>query len=194
MTRVASPSSTIGWGFPTDDLILQARQRLPRTRVDEITALGGFTKKEMARILGVTERNLYNDHQGELSVPLSERLLLLEKLLYHGLAVFDGNQPVFNEWLRTPLPELATPELGFAGPTVAYTPLPLHEMGTKEAPPRLMAAAVARRERLAQQAVTPAQQAVTPLIYPTPLSLLDTITGCKLVDNVFTRIEAGVFS
>ncbi len=182
--------SASGWGFPTKDLILQARRKLPRAQVDQVAALAGLTKKEMAFILGVTERNLYNQHQGDLSVPLSERLLLLEKLFGHGLAVFDGQQSAFYEWLRTPLAELATPELGFTVPAAPYTPKPMNEMGTREAPPDLSVAAVARRERLAKRPVNVADKA----LYPTPLSVLDTITGYKLVDNVFIRIEAGVFS
>ena len=188
----ASPQiySASGWGFTTTDLILQARQKLARTQVDQIAQLGGLTKKEMARILGVTERNLYNQHQGELSVPLSERLLLLEKLFQHGLAVFDGRREAFFAWLRTPLAELATPELGFLASTSIYSPLPIEEMGTKGTPPDLVKAATARRTRLQQRSASSSQE----LTYPTPLSLLDTITGYKLVDNVFIRIEAGVFS
>ncbi len=184
-------SSGIGWGFSTADLILQARQRVPRSRVDQVALLGGLTKKQMALVLGITERNLYNHHQGELSVPLSERLLLLEKLFQHGLNVFDGHQQGFYSWLRTPLAELATPEVGFASPVTSYIPPPIIEMGTKQGPTDLSVAAKARRERLATQKAISAG----PLpAYPTPLSLLDTITGCKLVDNVFTRIEFGVFS
>ena len=183
-------NSASGWGFPTNDLILQARRKLPRNQVDQIALLGGLTKKEMARIMGITERNLYNHHQGDLSVSLSERLLLLEKLFQHGLAVFDGKREAFFEWLRTPLAELATPELGFAAPATPYSPRPILEMGTKEAPPDLINAATARRTRLQQRPATASQ----PQAYPTPLSLLDTITGYKLVDNVFIRIEAGVFS
>jgi hypothetical protein len=183
--------SGLGWGFSTADLILQARQKLPRSRVDEVALLGGLTKKQMALVLGVTERNLYNHHQGELSVPLSERLLLLEKLFQHGLDIFDGHREGFYNWLRTPLAELATPEVGFASPAREYTPRPMTEMGTKQGPADLPAAAQARRERLATKAAI-AGEPMPP--YPTPLSLLDTVTGCKLVDNVFTRIEAGVFS
>lgn len=190
MTVSSEFYSASGWGFPTDDLILQARRKLPRAQIDQVAALAGLTKKEMAHILGVTERNLYNHHQGDLSVPLSERLLLLEKLFAHGLAVFDGQPLAFHEWLRTPLAELATPELGFAVPANSYVPKPMTEMGTRQAPPDLSIAATARRERLAQRPVTGAEKPA----YPTPLSLLDTITGYKLVDNVFTRIEAGVFS
>ena len=182
--------SSSGWGFSTTDLIVQARQKLPRAQVDRVASLAGLTKKEMARILGVTERNLYNQHQGDLSVPLSERLLLLEKLFGHGLAVFDGHQAAFHEWLRTPLAELAMPELGFAAPNTTYTPKPMAEMGTREGPPVLSGAAAARRERLAQRAVAATDNSA----YPTPLFVLDTITGYKLVDNVFIRIEAGVFS
>ena len=95
---MVSPSvklSGLGWGFSTADLILQARQKLPRSRVDQVALLGGLTKKQMALVLGITERNLYNHHQGELSVPLSERLLLLEKVFQHGLAIFDGHREGF---------------------------------------------------------------------------------------------------
>ena len=190
MAQSTIPHSTVGWGFSTADLILQARQKLPRSQVDQVAALGGLTKKEMARVLSITERNLYNQHQGDLSVLLSERLLLLEKLFRRGLTTFDGRQAVFYDWLRTPLAELATPEVGFASPLTDYKPKPIAEMGTKQTPPDLSTAAVARRERLANQLPSvEGDQA-----YPTPLSLLDTITGCQLVDNVFTRIEAGVFS
>lgn len=183
--------SGLGWGFSTTDLILQARQKLPRSRVDEVALLGGLTKKQMALVLGVTERNLYNHHQGELSVPLSERLLLLEKLFQHGLDTFDGHREGFYTWLRTPLAELATPEVGFASPMTEYVPRPIAEMGTKQGPPDLSAAAQARQERLTNHRVI-AGGPMPP--YPTPLSLLDTVTGCKLVDNVFTRIESGVFT
>lgn len=181
----------LGWGFSTTDLILQARQKLPRSRVDEVALLGGLTKKQMALVLGVTERNLYHHHQGELSVPLSERLLLLEKLFQHGLTVFDGHREGFYTWLRTPLAELATPEVGFASPVTEYVPRPIAEMGTKQGPPDLSAATQARQERLINHRLI-AGEPMPP--YPTPLSLLDTVTGCKLVDNVFTRIESGVFS
>ncbi|GHB86691.1 antitoxin Xre-like helix-turn-helix domain-containing protein [Persicitalea jodogahamensis] len=190
---MASPldiNSASGWGFPTHDLILQARRKLPRNQVDRIAILGGLTKKEMARILGVTERNLYNQHHGDLSVPLSERLLLLEKLFQHGLAVFDGRREAFFQWLRAPLAELATPEVGFAAPSTPYSSPPIREMGTKDSPPDLTNAAAARRTRLQQRPAAATQ----PPSYPTPLSLLDTITGYKLVDNVFIRMEAGVFS
>ncbi len=180
--------SLSGWGFSTSDLILQARQRLPRTRIDQIAAMGGLTKKEIAGVLGITERNLYNQHQGDLSVQLSERLLLLEKLFTHGLDVFDHQQAVFTTWLRTPVAELATPEVGFAPPQSPYTPKPIAEMGTKQGPPDLSV----QRHTQSLPRSQPEASAVRP--YPTPLSLLDTVTGCKLVDNVFTRIEAGVFS
>ena len=188
---VAQPS--VGWGFPTNDIIVQARQKLPRTQVDAVAVLGGLTKKEIALVLGITERNLYNPHQGDLSVSLSERVLLLEKLFRHGLAVFDGQRAPFADWLRTPLAELATPESGFAAPVTEYSPKPLADMGTKEGPPDLGPAAAARRKRLAGRTTeTGRPDAARP--YPTPLSLLDTVTGCHLVDQVFTRIEAGVFS
>ena len=190
MATASTNFSRLGWGFSTADIIVQARRKLPRSQVDEIAKLGGLTKKEMALVLGITERNLYHHHQGNLSVPLSERLLLLEKLFRHGLIVFDGKpQPLFN-WLRTPLAELATPEVGFAAPITDYVPIPVEQMGTKENPVDLFAAAHARRRRLAGQD----KAAESDRSYPTPLSLLDTVTGCKLVDNVFTRIEAGVFS
>lgn len=181
--------SPTGWGFSTDNLILLAREKLPYSQVDEVAALAGLTKKEMALVLGVTERSLYNQRQADLSVPLSERLLLLEKIIEHGLSVFDNQIQVFHHWLRTPLPELATPETGFAAPENNVAPRPIAEMGTKTAPPDLLTAAQARRVRLNKRPM-PTDSGRN---YPTPLSLLDTITGCKLVDNVFTRIEAGVF-
>ena len=190
MATAPTNFSRLGWGFPTTDLIVQARQKLPRSQVDAVAKLGGLTKKEMALVVGITEWNLYNQHQGDLSVPLSERLLLLEKLFQHGLAVFDGNQQLMFDWMRTPLAELATPEVGFAAPETDYVPKPMDQMGTKEELAELIAAVQARRQRLAgRTGATEPQRS-----YPTPLSLLDTTTGCKLVDNVFTGIEAEVFS
>ncbi|MCX6215873.1 hypothetical protein [Spirosoma sp.] len=38
-------SSGLGWGFSTVDIIVQARQKLPHSRVDDVAVLGGLTKK-----------------------------------------------------------------------------------------------------------------------------------------------------
>ncbi len=193
---MATPSvnrTGFGWEFLDNDIIAQARQKLPRTRIDEVAKLGSLTKKEVAYVLGVTERNLYNHTEGSLSVPLSERLLLLQRLFEHGLTVFDGHVDLLSNWLRTPLAELAVTtanrsEAHSETPPTTYTPQSMAELGTKEGPTDLAGAAKRRRERLAHRAQEPS------VPYPTPFSLLDTITGCRLVDNVFTRIEAGVFS
>lgn len=88
-------------------LIDRIRTGESRSRVDEIANRIGLTDREMAIILNLSERSL---HRQAADKPLdsnkTERLLLLESLIGHGLAVFDDRQAVFARWLRAPRPSL----------------------------------------------------------------------------------------
>ena len=89
------------------DVVEQARAGVRRSKVDEVAKLVGLTDREMARILNVSERTLHRiTPDARLDANASERLLLLEALIRHGLSVFDERANVLGRWLRVPLPEL----------------------------------------------------------------------------------------
>lgn len=89
------------------DLVEQTRAGVSRAKVDAIAQLVGLTDREMARILNLSERTLHRlQPDVRLDANASERLLLLEALLRHGLDVFDNRAEVLGRWLRVPLPEL----------------------------------------------------------------------------------------
>lgn len=88
-------------------LMEQARAGVYRSKTDEVARLIGLTDREMARILTISERTLHRIQPNtRLDSNASERLLLLEALIRHGLAVFDERAEVLGRWLRVPLPEL----------------------------------------------------------------------------------------
>ena len=119
-------------------IIEQARQGVTTRQVDQLTQLLQISFKEMATLLQVAERTLHRFRsEGHLDQQTSERLLLLENLVAHGLLVFDGQSDALANWLRYPLRELTNQP---------------------------------------------------------PLTLLTTISGFGLVDDVLTRIEYGVYS
>jgi len=102
-----------------------------------------LTVGEMALVLATPERTFarrLGAKPAEKAIPLtkvqSERLLLLNAVAAHGLAVFE-DQGKFNRWLRRPL---------------------------------------------------------TMLQDQSPLQLLDTATGFRLIDQLLGRIEYGVYS
>lgn len=173
----------------TNDIIRQAQQKVSRGLADEVAALSGLSKKEIAALIGLTERALFKPTRSDFSVLISEHLLLLKQVFSHGLTVFDHNQRAFVQWLRTPLPELATPQTGYFPTTRPAPPRPLAEISTTTEPYDLIEAANQRQQRSDQP-----EPPMPPRPYPTPLSLLNTSTGAGLVDDVFTRIEAGVYS
>jgi len=88
-------------------LIHRIRQGEARSRVDEVAGRIGLTDREMADILNLSERSLHRQAaEKTLDSNKTERLLLLEQLIEHGLSVFDGQQAVFARWLRSPRPSL----------------------------------------------------------------------------------------
>lgn len=89
------------------EMIQQVRLGLERGKADEVARKIGLTDKEMAPILNLSERTLHRLRPDSLlDNNSSERLLLLEQLLDHGLDVFDGRADVLGRWLRIPLSEL----------------------------------------------------------------------------------------
>lgn len=120
------------------DVIQQVRSGVQRGKADEVARKIGLTDKEMAPILNLSERTLHRLRPDALlDNNSSERLLLLEQLLSHGLDVFDGRAEVLGRWLRHPLSEL-------------------HQQS--------------------------------------PLTLLDTTTGFRMVHTVLGRIEHGIYA
>lgn len=168
--------------LPITSLISQARQGVLRRRVDEVARLVGLTDKEMARILNMSIRGLHGKATASrLSLAASERLLLLERLVQQGLAVFDGRAELLARWLRTPLAELAyRPDTDLSLQVTA--PGSLRDMGSFTQP------------------VQPAGTATTPPLYndellvvaQSPLAVLDTVSGFLLAEDVLGRIEWGI--
>lgn len=170
-------------------IIPQAQRKASRALVDEVADLSGLSKKEIATLIGVTERALYKTTNGDFSVLISEHLFRLKALFEHGLAVFDQHKKTLTKWLKSPLAELATPETGFDALMQSVAARPLDEISQTTGPYDLLAAANQREAEVTAELTRP-----EPVAYPTPLSLLNTATGIGLVDDVFTRIEYGVFS
>lgn len=98
---VAAPSTTSTDVFA---VIRQARAGVSRAELRLIGETLALTGRELAALLGMTERTLARRFSGTepLDKAESERLLLLRNLNAHGVAVFES-QPNFNEWLRRPL-------------------------------------------------------------------------------------------
>ena len=166
---------------PVSDLIRQARQGVLRCRVDEVARLADLTDKEMARILNMSVRGLHGKSATEpLTLAAGERLLLLERLIQHGLSVFDGRTDLLGRWLRTPLTELAYRE----GANPVSQPLSVRDLG--------------QFGDLMEPTFEPIQPAKTPvplassLIPQSPLAVLDTVSGFSLAEDVLGRIEWGI--
>lgn len=172
------PSSGKPYQRPVSDLIRQARKGVLRQRVDEIAQIVGLTDKEMAQILNMSVRNLHGKAVHEpLTLAASERLLLLERLVQHGLSVFDGRADLLSRWLHTPLAEL-----GYRENLDATQPVVIREVGDFEEPATVR-----------QRAALPAPTVLSnPLIPQSPLAVLDTVSGFSLAEDVLGRIEWGI--
>ncbi|MCY7356270.1 MAG: MbcA/ParS/Xre antitoxin family protein [Rudanella sp.] len=163
------------------DIIRQRRAGVTRSAVLPIKRQARLTDAEMARVLGLSTRTLHSKSADELLSPeAGERLLLLKKLLQHGMTVFEDSAMLAN-WLRTPLAELAIP----TNTPTPFTPRPLAEMGQLDRPYRLAGIQVGNFPQLDLGEVAAPQS---------PLDVLDTISGFELVDQVLGRIEWGIYS
>ena len=157
---------------PGADIIRLARLGVARRRVDEIAGKVGLTNIEMARILNMSVRSLHGKANNErLNLASSERLLLLEQLIQHGLSVFDGKADMLNRWLHTPLAELAYRTGGDEPPK----PFSIRDAGSFSQP-----------EYEPQSIQKPSGKAPAP---QTPLDIMDTVVGFSLADDVLGRIE-----
>ena len=88
-------------------LITRIRQGELCSRVDEVAGRAELTDKEMAKILNLSERSLHRQAADKTLDPnKTERLLLLEELIQHGLGTFDEQQDVFARWFRASRPSL----------------------------------------------------------------------------------------
>jgi uncharacterized protein (DUF2384 family) len=162
-------------------LIQQARQGVVRGRVDQIARLVGLTDIEMARILNMSVRGLHGKGADEqLNLAASERLLLLERLVQHGLHVFDGRAELLGRWLRTPLPELAYREGGnYVEPTESVS---LMSMGSFSEPVT----------QVFKPTVSMNKNTTESIVNQSPLAVLDTVSGFSLAEDVLARIEWGI--
>ncbi|RYD21883.1 MAG: hypothetical protein EOP69_00635 [Spirochaetia bacterium] len=170
---------------PVSELIRQARHGVLRQRVDEVARLVGLTDKDMARILNMSVRSLHGKSDTELlTLAASERLLLLERLVQHGLAVFDGRADVLARWLHTPLNELAYREGALEDND---QPTPLRDMGSFTDPTQRGNTGEVKPTESAADPST-----LAPLIPQSPIAVLDTVSGFSLAEDVLGRIEWGI--
>jgi len=178
--------NSVGFGKNTENhpigyLIQQARKGVVRRRVDEIARLVGLTDIDMARILNMSVRSLHGKGANEpLNLAASERLLLLEQLVQHGLHVFDGRAELLGRWLRTPLPELAYREgSSYTEPTET---LPLLVMGSFSEP----------LNHAPNPPISISKNTTESTVNQSPLAVLDTVSGFSLAEDVLARIEWGI--
>lgn len=184
MTAPLHPITSVNKPYlrPMTDLIQQARQGVLRRRVDEIAQIVGLTDKEMAHVLGMSVRSLHGKLGADsLTLAASERLLLLERLIQHGLAVFDGRADLLSRWLHTPLYELGYHKIPTEN-SAYMSSISLHEMGSFEEP----------KPSYERSSTTSVAGAQAPVIPQSPLVVLDTVSGFSLVDDVLGRIEWGI--
>ena len=173
----------------TDDIIRQAQAKVSYQLVEELVTLTELSQAELLSLLGLSDHELVNLPNGECSILLSEHLLLLRSLFRHGLAVFAHSKAALTKWLKTSLPELAQAETGFFPVWPATPPPPLEQMTAFE-PFDLVTYA---RQREEQARLKPADEQANTGPYPSPFSLLNTVTGIGLADAVLSRLEAGIY-
>ncbi|MEK7405223.1 MAG: antitoxin Xre-like helix-turn-helix domain-containing protein [Acidobacteriota bacterium] len=84
------------------DLIPVLRRGLPSTAVDELAALLGFTREQMAECLALSKRTLARRRgQARLTAVESDRLYRLARVLARATDVL-GNTAKAARWLRKP--------------------------------------------------------------------------------------------
>lgn len=110
--REAAPIYTTGnpefqhsglWDTTSHNLALQARSGVTMAKVHHIREALGFSPEELASLLHVSLRTLQRRQVSDvMSVPVSERILQLEKLLQQGEYIFE-EPDAFQGWLREPV-------------------------------------------------------------------------------------------
>lgn len=171
-----------------ESIIQQARQGVLRHRVDEIAQVIGLTDKEMAHVLNMSIRGLHGKAATEtLTLAASERLLFLDRLIRHGLAVFDGRADLLARWFRTPLSELGFREQSANGHIRESDTDSLRTLGRFDEP-------FAPTEATSQPENAYAEPTGSlPSVVPqSPLAVLDTVSGFTLADDVLGRIDWGI--
>lgn len=191
------PAFSIQPSRPFTDLIQQARQGVLRRRVDEVAGLVGLTDKEMARILNMSVRGLHGKDAAELlTSAASERLLLLERLIQHGLLIFDGRADLLARWLRTPLAELAYREgVDETAKQSASEALSVKRMGSFNEPGRPLSAGSLQPVRRGEHFGSPNninEEQLSVVVPQSPLAVLDMVLGFSLAEDVLGRIEWGI--
>jgi len=132
----------------------------------------------MAHVLNMSIRGLHGKQANELlTLAASERLLLFERLIRHGLTVFDGRADLLSRWLHTPLNEL-----GYNEVAEARQPTSVREMGSFQEPMPTYEGSPALTGTETLESVVP----------QSPLAVLDTVSGFSLVEDVLGRIEWGI--
>src|SRR5207237_4073437 len=120
-----------------------------------------------------------------LSLAASERLLLLERLVQRGLAVFDGRAHLLARWLHTPLAELAYRPEQHSGiePNALGS---LLDMGSFDQPTEFT---IQPGINLPSHLSYPDESSV---VAQSPLAVLDTVSGFSLAEDVLGRIAWGI--
>ncbi len=155
-----------------------------RRRVDEVAQIASLTDKEMARVLNMSVRSLHGKSPTQvLTLAASERLLLFDALIQHGLSIFDGRADLLSRWLRTPLAELADSERGDED----QPPVSVRQLGSFNRPADTLATWAA--DQMSDEVRESFSR--TP---QSPLSVLDTVSGFSLAEDVLGRIEWGLIS
>ncbi|OIN59494.1 hypothetical protein [Arsenicibacter rosenii] len=165
------------------ELIWKSKQGSSREDINEVADLVGFTKKEMAFILGVSERHLYNQSDKPLTVFQQAHLLMLKRLILFGLSVFDGNQKSLISWLRRPNPQVQIVDSESRHKSKAPKVLSLKELA--ESPDKEAINTFWARSNEADN------QPVVEQVYA-PIHVLDNYFGIILVEQLLSRIEYSI--
>ncbi len=84
-------------------LIKQVREGLAFTTLSRLAAMSGFSTREMAMMLGLSNYALNQGRRlGRLSTPQSDRLVRAAQVIGATFGLFEGNQRLAVEWLSAP--------------------------------------------------------------------------------------------
>lgn len=90
-----------------DNILRLKNQRLKLSDLIRIGRKLDMTQDQMSSLANVSIRTFKSKSKTSLlSVQISERILLLENLYITGLGVFDSNEDLFQDWLKSKIPAL----------------------------------------------------------------------------------------